>query len=108
MGLSPKAATIPSYRKHKASGQAVVTLNGVDHYLGPGNPHQSRAEYNRVVNQWLAHAAVSWRRRSRGAAPSEKESVSRVIRVLSKSDYETGRLRVWDLSGLPNLMLLEH
>ena len=27
--------TLPKYRKHKASGQAVVTLNGRDHYLGP-------------------------------------------------------------------------
>jgi hypothetical protein len=25
---------IPSYREHKPSGQAVVTLNGRDHYLG--------------------------------------------------------------------------
>jgi hypothetical protein len=25
----------PKYRKHKASGQAVVTINGRDHYLGP-------------------------------------------------------------------------
>jgi len=24
---------IPKYRKHKASGQAVVTLDGKDHYL---------------------------------------------------------------------------
>jgi hypothetical protein len=54
MALSSKAATIPSYRKHKASGQAVVTLNGVDHYLGPWNTHQSRAEYDRVLNEWLA------------------------------------------------------
>ena len=26
---------VPKYRKHRASGQAVVTLCGVDHYLGP-------------------------------------------------------------------------
>ena len=25
----------PSYRLHKPSGQAVVTLDGRDHYLGP-------------------------------------------------------------------------
>jgi hypothetical protein len=35
---------IPSYRRHRASGQAVVTLNGVDHYLGPWNSLESRAE----------------------------------------------------------------
>ncbi len=27
--------TVPKYRKHRASGQAIVTLNGVDRYLGP-------------------------------------------------------------------------
>jgi hypothetical protein len=26
---------LPKYRKHKATGQAVVTLNGSDCYLGP-------------------------------------------------------------------------
>jgi hypothetical protein len=26
---------IPSYCRHRASGQAVVTPNGVDYYLGP-------------------------------------------------------------------------
>jgi integrase len=45
---------IPSYTRHKASGQARVTLNGGDHYLGPWNTPQSRAEYERVVNEWLA------------------------------------------------------
>jgi integrase len=44
---------IPSYRRHRASGQAVVTLNGVDHYLGPWNTPQSRAEYDRVTSEWL-------------------------------------------------------
>jgi integrase len=45
---------IPSYRRHKPSGQAVVTLNGVDFYLGPWNSPQSKAEYDRVTAEWLA------------------------------------------------------
>src|SRR5690242_9362122 len=45
---------IPSYRRHRASDQAVVTLNGVDHYLGRFNSPESKAEYDRVVNEWLA------------------------------------------------------
>jgi hypothetical protein len=28
---------VPKYRKHRASGQAIVTINGRDHYLGPHN-----------------------------------------------------------------------
>jgi integrase len=45
---------IPSYRKHKASGQAVVTLNGVDHYLGRYNSVESKAEYDRIIGEWIA------------------------------------------------------
>ncbi len=45
---------IPTYRKHRASGQAVVTLNGVDHYLGRFGTPQSKAEYDRIINEWLA------------------------------------------------------
>jgi hypothetical protein len=47
--MSRNAAGIPAYRRHRASGQAVVTLNGVDHYLGRWNSPASRAEYDRIV-----------------------------------------------------------
>lgn len=46
--------TAPKYRKHKPSGQAVVTLNGRDHYLGPYGSKTSRREYDRLVGEWLA------------------------------------------------------
>ena len=45
---------LPKYRKHKASGQAIVTLNGRDHYLGPYGTKVSRQEYDRLVCEWLA------------------------------------------------------
>jgi integrase len=45
---------IPAYTRHKPSGQARVRLNGVDFYLGPWNTAQSRANYDRVINEWLA------------------------------------------------------
>ena len=44
----------PSYRRHKASGQAVVTLDGQDVYLGPWNSATSKREYDRVVGEYLA------------------------------------------------------
>jgi integrase len=44
----------PSYRRHKASGQAVVSLAGRDVYLGKYNTAASRAEYNRVIGEWTA------------------------------------------------------
>jgi hypothetical protein len=43
---------VPSYRKHKASGQAVVTLGGKDFYLGKHNSAGSKAEYHRLIAEW--------------------------------------------------------
>lgn len=43
----------PKYRLHKASGQAGVSLGRRDHYLGPWNTKASRAEYDRLVGEWL-------------------------------------------------------
>ncbi len=45
---------VPKYRKHKGTGQAVVTLSGVDHYLGPHGTKASKFEYDRLVAEWLA------------------------------------------------------
>ncbi len=47
--------TSPAYRHHKPSGQAVVTLNGLDHYLGPWRSRASKAEYDRLIGEWLAN-----------------------------------------------------
>ena len=44
----------PKYRKHRASGQAIVTLYGRDFYLGPHGTKASRIEYDRLVGEWLA------------------------------------------------------
>jgi len=45
---------VPSYRLHKPSGLAVVTIAGVDHYLGPHGSADSRREYDRRIAAWLA------------------------------------------------------
>ena len=45
----------PTYRKHRASGQAVVTLDGKDYYLGPYRSKASRIEYDRLVGEWQAN-----------------------------------------------------
>jgi integrase len=47
--------SVPSYRHHRPSGQAVVTLNGKDHYLGPHDSAASRTEYDRLIGEWLAN-----------------------------------------------------
>jgi hypothetical protein len=50
--MARAASRLPSYRLHKPSGQAVVTLNGKDHYLGPHGTEASRAAYDRLVGEW--------------------------------------------------------
>jgi integrase len=52
--MSARPARVPSYRLHRASGQAVVTLSGVDHYLGKHGTPASQERYNRLVAEWLA------------------------------------------------------
>jgi integrase len=54
MACVSDAPRVPSYRRHRPSGQAVVTLNGRDFYLGKWNTKASRAEYDRLIGEWLA------------------------------------------------------
>ncbi|HEX2474268.1 MAG TPA: site-specific integrase [Lacipirellulaceae bacterium] len=46
--------SVPKYRKHKASGQAIVEINGRRHYLGPHGTKASRIEYDARITEWLA------------------------------------------------------
>lgn len=59
-------SSLPKYRLHKASGQAVVTLGGADVYLGPWRSRSSRLEYDRLVTEWLQNG-----RRLPGSASSD-------------------------------------
>lgn len=47
---------LPKYRKHRASGQAIVTLNGRDFYLGPHNTKASKIAYDRLIGEWLQNS----------------------------------------------------
>ena len=53
----PKTSTlrVPSYRRHKPTGQAVLTINGKDLYLGKWNTAASRGEYDRLIAEFLAN-----------------------------------------------------
>ncbi|MEO9932647.1 tyrosine-type recombinase/integrase [Rhodopirellula bahusiensis] len=66
--------SLPKYRKHKASGQAVVTIAGRDHYLGPHGTAASKREYDRRIAEYLATGR-------RGVI--EDETQIRVIEVLA-------------------------
>jgi integrase len=66
--MSSRNPRVPSYRHHKPSGQAVVTLNGRDIYLGAWDTPESRAEYDRITAEWLA--------RGRQSAPPAREQAT--------------------------------
>jgi len=44
----------PAYQHHKATGQARVTINGKDHYLGPHDSEESHQKYDDLIADWLA------------------------------------------------------
>ncbi len=68
-----RTKSVPKYRHHKASGQAVVTLNGRDIYLGPFQSEQSKDAYDRLISEWLANnrrvctePSIGWSNGARG------------------------------------------
>ena len=42
-------AKVPSYRLHKPTGKAVVTINYRDYYLGKHGTRESKREYDRLI-----------------------------------------------------------
>ena len=54
MTAANKSKRVPQYRRHKPSGQAVVTLAGKDHYLGQWKSAASKVNYDRLIGEWLA------------------------------------------------------
>lgn len=66
----PRTTKPPAYRLYKRTGQAVVTLNGHDHYLGKHGTITSRNAYDRLVGEWLQHG------RTLPGSRSETEGVS--------------------------------
>ena len=51
--MTEKKPRIPSYCHHRASGKAVVRIEGQDHYLGPYGSIESRKRYDQLVGEWL-------------------------------------------------------
>lgn len=94
----------PAYRHHKQSGNAVVTLDGRDHYLGPWKSKESREKYDRLISEWLANgrrlpadgmavvelAAAYWRhvkeyyRKPDGTPTSEQDTIKQALKPLTR------------------------
>jgi integrase len=65
------AGRIPSYRNHRPSGLAVVTLNGRDHYLGQYGTPESRSKYEQLVGRWIAGGRRALREPEAGVTVNE-------------------------------------
>ncbi len=52
----PNGRRIPMYRLHRPTGQAVVRLEGRDHYLGSHGTPESRKRYDRLIAEWLTRS----------------------------------------------------
>jgi hypothetical protein len=64
----------PSYCLHKGSGQAVVRIDGKDHYLGKYGTEESLREYDRLIAEWVAAG-----RRLPGAKAGDGLTVNELI-----------------------------
>jgi len=97
---------VPKYQKHRASGQAVVRLNGQDFYLGPHGTKASKIEYDRVIGEWLVGgrqlamsarndnaitivelcaAYVQWAKVYYSDSPGSMDRVRAVVRILKQT-----------------------
>ena len=77
--------SVPKYRKHRASGQAVVTLNGRDIYLGAHGTKASKLEYDRLTSEWLANG--------RGLTPGHANDLTVAELLLRYWEYAQGYYR---------------
>ncbi|MFO0825082.1 MAG: hypothetical protein U0792_18495 [Gemmataceae bacterium] len=49
----PRPQSIPKLCHHKASGRAVVRLNGHDHHVGKFGTPEAKAAYDLLIKRWL-------------------------------------------------------
>ena len=54
----------PSYGLHKASGQAIVRIDGRDHYLGLHGSPESHAAYERLIAEWRVRQVEAGQKQS--------------------------------------------
>ncbi len=71
---------IPSYRLHKPSHRAVVTIDGRDYYLGPYGSAESRQKYGDLIARHAAGLSIDVPK----AAPSDIVTVNDVVLIFMR------------------------
>ncbi len=64
---------IPIYRCYKPKNLGLVVIDGKQHYLGPYGSPESVAEYNRLIQEWLARGGASH------SAPASGPTINELI-----------------------------
>ena len=92
---------VPSYRRHKPSGQAVVTINGQDIYLGAWNTRASKAEYDRLIAEFLTHGG-----QLQSGVQQTVVEVLNAYRAFAESYYRKGDQVTREYSGIKDALKL--
>jgi hypothetical protein len=100
--MQASASRLPSYRLHRPSGLAVVSIAGRDVYLGKHNTPESRVEYDRLIAEWLANGRMNSRRASGDASDTSVnelflaylEHANRYYVKAGKPTSEPGNIRL--------------
>jgi integrase len=65
--MPARRQSVPSYRLHRSSGQAVVTIDNKDRYLGLYDTEASHARYDVLIATWLAAGRPGGKQRDQDA-----------------------------------------
>ncbi|MFN5900396.1 MAG: hypothetical protein ACK48Y_22895 [Planctomyces sp.] len=83
--LKNQSLRVPSCRRHKPSGQAAVTVNGQDICPGTWNTWASKAEYDRLIAEFLTHG-----RQLQSGVQQTVVEVLNAYRAFAENDYRKG------------------
>ncbi len=82
---------VPSYRLHKASGQALVTIRGKDHYLGKHDSEESRQKYDELIAKYKRQSPrKKIRKREDGPSYRLHSRSNQAVVTLNGKDYYLG------------------
>ncbi len=88
--MPKRTKSLPKYRLHRASGRALVHVDGQDIYLGKHGTKASRAEYDRVVAEYLSNGR---------SLPSSATTPIKVMQLLAR--YHRHARRYYVKNGKP-------
>jgi hypothetical protein len=77
---SSRPRRVPAYSLHRASGKAVVRLDGKDHYLGDFGTPESHSRYAKLIAEWQRLGQMRSSQDLQGHRPQPKQlSISELI-----------------------------